>query len=86
MFTRLKQTTLEAYDRIADLVMQEIVVDGCITKAPERTSSPAQPGGQRQAEHEAVQHDRRVRPISAGPSRAPRLSSKSPLQAFPRAR
>jgi hypothetical protein len=41
MFTRLKQTTLEAYDRIADLVMQEIVVDGCITKAPERASSPA---------------------------------------------
>jgi transposase len=34
IFARLKQVTLEAYDRIAGLVLQEILVDGCITKAP----------------------------------------------------
>jgi transposase len=31
---RLKQIALEAYDRIVGLVLQEIAVDGCITKAP----------------------------------------------------
>lgn len=31
---RLKQIALEAYDRIAGLVLKEIIVDGCITKAP----------------------------------------------------
>jgi transposase len=34
IFARLKQITLEAYDRIVGLVLQEILVDGCITKAP----------------------------------------------------
>jgi transposase len=34
IFARLKQTVLEAYDRIVGLVLQEILVDGCITKAP----------------------------------------------------
>jgi transposase len=34
IFARLKQITLEAYDRIVGLALQEILVDGCITKAP----------------------------------------------------
>lgn len=34
VFARLKQITLEAYDRIVGLVLEEILVDGCITKAP----------------------------------------------------
>jgi transposase len=34
IFAKLKQIALEAYDRIAGLVLQEIAVDGCITKAP----------------------------------------------------
>jgi transposase len=34
MFARLKQIALEAYDRIVGLVLEEIIVDGCITKAP----------------------------------------------------
>ncbi len=34
IFARLKQIALEAYDRIVGLVLEEIIVDGCITKAP----------------------------------------------------
>jgi transposase len=34
IFARLKQIALEAYDRIVGLVLAEIIVDGCITKAP----------------------------------------------------
>jgi transposase len=34
VFARLRQITLEAYDRIAGLVLEEILIDGCITKAP----------------------------------------------------
>ena len=34
IFARLRQIALEAHDRIAGLVLQEIIVDGCITKAP----------------------------------------------------
>jgi transposase len=34
IFARLKQIALDAYDRIVGLVLQEIAVDGCITKAP----------------------------------------------------
>jgi transposase len=34
IFAQLKQIALEAYDRIVGLVLQEIAVDGCITKAP----------------------------------------------------
>ncbi|HTQ89172.1 MAG TPA: IS5 family transposase [Streptosporangiaceae bacterium] len=34
IFARLKQIALEAYDRIVGLVLQEIIIDGCITKAP----------------------------------------------------
>ncbi len=34
IFARLKQIALDAYDRIAGLVLEEIAVDGCITKAP----------------------------------------------------
>src|ERR1700745_1509197 len=34
IFARLKQIALEAYDRIVGLVLEEIAVDGCITKAP----------------------------------------------------
>jgi transposase len=34
IFAKLKQTALDSYDRIAGLVLQEIAIDGCITKAP----------------------------------------------------
>ncbi len=34
IFARLKQIALEACDRIVGLVLEEIIVDGCITKAP----------------------------------------------------
>jgi transposase len=34
VFARLKQLALEAYDRMVGLVLDEIAVDGCITKAP----------------------------------------------------
>lgn len=34
IFTQLKQIVLEMYDRIVGLVLTEIAVDGCITKAP----------------------------------------------------
>ena len=34
IFARLKQIALEAYDRIAGLALDEILIDGCITKAP----------------------------------------------------
>ncbi len=33
-FAQLKQIALEAYDRIVGLVLEEITVDGCITKSP----------------------------------------------------
>ena len=34
IFARLKQIALEAGDRIVGLVLEEIAVDGCITKTP----------------------------------------------------
>ena len=34
VFARLKQIALDAYDRLVGLVLEEILVDGCITKAP----------------------------------------------------
>ena len=34
IFVRLKQIALDAYDRMVGLVLQEILIDGCITKAP----------------------------------------------------
>lgn len=34
IFAQLKQIVLEAYDRIVGLVLEELSVDGCITKAP----------------------------------------------------
>ncbi len=34
VFARLKQLALEAYDRIVGLLLEDIAVDGCITKAP----------------------------------------------------
>ena len=34
IFAQLKQIAVEAYDRIAGLVLQEILIGGCITKAP----------------------------------------------------
>ena len=33
-FAQLKQIALEAYDRIVGLVLDQILIDGCITKAP----------------------------------------------------
>jgi hypothetical protein len=34
IFSQLKQIVLEAYDRIVGLILDDIAVDGCITKAP----------------------------------------------------
>ena len=34
VFARLKQIALDAYDRITGLILEEILIDGCITKAP----------------------------------------------------
>jgi transposase len=34
VFAQLKQIALDAYDRIVGLLLEEIAVDGCITKAP----------------------------------------------------
>ena len=34
IFARLKQIALETYDRMVGLVLDEIIIDGCITKAP----------------------------------------------------
>ncbi len=34
IFSRFKQIALDSYDRIAGLVLDQIAVDGCITKAP----------------------------------------------------
>jgi transposase len=34
LFARLKHIALEAYDRIIGLLLEDIAVDGCITKAP----------------------------------------------------
>lgn len=34
VFAKLKQIALECYDRIVGLVLDQIAVDGCITKAP----------------------------------------------------
>jgi hypothetical protein len=33
-FAELKQLALDAYDRIVGLLLDDIAVDGCITKAP----------------------------------------------------
>ncbi len=67
VFARLRQIALDAYDRIIGLVLEEILIDGCITKAPggQRMRRP-QPGRPRQAGHEAVADDRRAR-YPAGP-------------------
>jgi transposase len=34
LFTQFKQIALDAYDRIVGLILDQIAVDGCITKAP----------------------------------------------------
>jgi transposase len=34
VFAKLKQIALDSYDRMAGLVLEELAVDGCITKAP----------------------------------------------------
>jgi transposase len=34
LFAQLKQIALESYDRIVGLILDQIAVDGCITKAP----------------------------------------------------
>jgi transposase len=34
IFARLKQIALDSYDRIVGLVLRELAIDGCITKAP----------------------------------------------------
>jgi hypothetical protein len=34
LFARLEQIALEAYDRMAGLVLHDLAIDGCPTKAP----------------------------------------------------
>jgi hypothetical protein len=34
VLAQLKQIALEAYDRIVGLLLEQIAIDGCITKAP----------------------------------------------------
>jgi Transposase DDE domain len=34
IFGKLKQIALDSYDRIVGLLLQELAIDGCITKAP----------------------------------------------------
>nr|BFE35379.1 hypothetical protein GCM10010200_076300 [Actinomadura rugatobispora] len=34
MFARLNRIALAAYDRIVGLILDDLAVDGCITKAP----------------------------------------------------
>src|SRR5512135_2269640 len=34
LFARLKQIALEAYDRMVGLVLHDLAIDGCLTKAP----------------------------------------------------
>jgi transposase len=43
LFTQLRQIAPDAYDRIVGLVLHDIAVDGCITKAPAAAKSPARP-------------------------------------------
>jgi hypothetical protein len=40
VFTRLRQIALTCYDRIIGLVLDQIAVDGSITKAPGGARSP----------------------------------------------
>jgi hypothetical protein len=40
IFAKLKHIAWESYDRIVGLVLEDIAVDGCITKAPEAGSAP----------------------------------------------
>ena len=41
IFAKLKQIARESYDRIVGLVLEELAVDGCITKAPAAGNAPA---------------------------------------------
>ncbi len=40
VFAQLKQIAVHTYDRIVGLLLEEIAVDGCITKAPGAGRSP----------------------------------------------
>ncbi|GHE14208.1 hypothetical protein GCM10010339_83960 [Streptomyces alanosinicus] len=71
VFSRLKQIALDAYDRVVGLVLDQISVDGAITKAPRRRRSgrtlTRRPG---QTGYETVGHDRRLRhPARSRPGR-----------------
>ena len=43
VFAQLARIARESYDRIVGLLLDEIAVDGCITKAPAAARSPARP-------------------------------------------
>lgn len=43
VFTALKQMALDAYDRIVGLLLDQIAVDGCITRRLAAASAPARP-------------------------------------------
>jgi transposase len=66
VFATLKTIALDAYDRIVGLILDEIAVDGCITKAPGGGEYRPFPGRQAQAGHETVTDGSRLR-HSAGP-------------------
>ena len=67
IFAQLKQIARESYDRIVGLVLEDIAVDGCITKAPGGGEcagrSPGRPG---QTGHETLAPGRGLR-HPAGP-------------------
>ena len=64
IFAELKTIARECYDRIVGLVLEEIIIDGCITKAPGGGEcAGSQPGGPGET---GLQHDQRIR-HPAGP-------------------
>ena len=75
VFTQLRQIALDAYDRIVGLVLDDIAVDGCITKAPGGGEiAGALAGRPAQAGHETLCAGRGLRhPVGPDPGRgAPR--------------
>ena len=71
VFAQLARIAREAYDRIVGLVLANIAVDGCITKAPggDEVAGPS-PGGPAQTGHAAVGAGRRLlHPVGPGTGR-----------------
>lgn len=51
---RLEQIARESYDRLIGLQLNDVIVDGCITKALRWGDGGTEPGGSRQAGHQAL--------------------------------